>query len=84
MFAMIPYSLRDLAATLSHAGIHRSLGVHMSFVRSTTLDSWTEEQLQTMAVGGNQRGRTFFKQHVRFVSFLCCMPAMVGRIGRLA
>jgi len=35
----------------------------MSFVRSTTLDSWTEEQLQTMSVGGNQRGRTFFKQH---------------------
>lgn len=48
---------------LSCAGIHRSLGVHLSFVRSTTLDSWTDEQLQVMAVGGNQRARTFFKQH---------------------
>ncbi|KAK2079776.1 hypothetical protein QBZ16_002171 [Prototheca wickerhamii] len=37
--------------------------VHKSFVRSTTLDSWTEEQLAIMAVGGNGRARAFFKQH---------------------
>ena len=37
--------------------------MHLSFVRSTTLDTWTEDQLALMAVGGNQRARTFFKQH---------------------
>ncbi|KDD72330.1 hypothetical protein H632_c3505p0, partial [Helicosporidium sp. ATCC 50920] len=39
------------------------MGVHVSFVRSSTLDSWTEEQLQVMAAGGNARARSFFKQH---------------------
>lgn len=31
---------------MSCAGVHRSLGVHLSFVRSATLDSWTDEQLR--------------------------------------
>ncbi|EPS58315.1 hypothetical protein M569_16500, partial [Genlisea aurea] len=45
------------------SGIHRSLGVHVSFVRSTTMDSWAPEQLKTMCFGGNNRAQVFFKQH---------------------
>ena len=40
--------------------MHRSLGVHLSFVRSVTMDSWSDKELEVMRVGGNRAMRDFF------------------------
>lgn len=45
------------------AAIHRRLGVHITFVRSTVLDKWNIDQLMHMIVGGNQNGINYFKKY---------------------
>eukprot|EP00467_Chlorarachnion_reptans_P015929 CAMPEP_0114525462 /NCGR_PEP_ID=MMETSP0109-20121206/22437_1 /TAXON_ID=29199 /ORGANISM="Chlorarachnion reptans, Strain CCCM449" /LENGTH=378 /DNA_ID=CAMNT_0001707045 /DNA_START=41 /DNA_END=1177 /DNA_ORIENTATION=- len=40
---------------LECAGKHRGMGVEMSFVRSLTLDAWSDPEVQLMLHGGNQR-----------------------------
>jgi len=43
------------------AGGQRGLGTHISFVRSTDLDEWTEQHLARMILGGNSKARVFFR-----------------------
>ncbi|KAL0590266.1 hypothetical protein ABG067_001511 [Albugo candida] len=45
---------------LECSGRHRGLGVHISFVRSVTMDSWTELQIKQMQMGGNEAFRREF------------------------
>jgi Putative GTPase activating protein for Arf len=43
---------------------HRGLGVQSSFVRSTTMDSWTPQQLTIMSIGGNRRLKEFMEVYM--------------------
>lgn len=42
---------------------HREYGIGVSFIRSVTMDQWTQEQVNMMKVGGNQRLRDFLTTH---------------------
>ncbi|XP_041768956.1 ADP-ribosylation factor GTPase-activating protein 1 isoform X2 [Anopheles merus] len=44
---------------LECSGKHRGLGVHLSFVRSVSMDKWKDIELEKMKVGGNRKAREF-------------------------
>lgn len=44
------------------SGIHRSMGVKVSFVQSTTMDSWKPLHLRMMELGGNRRFMDFMQE----------------------
>ncbi|KAG7027960.1 ADP-ribosylation factor GTPase-activating protein AGD7 [Cucurbita argyrosperma subsp. argyrosperma] len=48
---------------LECSGKHRGLGVHISFVRSVTMDSWSEIQIKKMEAGGNEQLNAFLAQY---------------------
>ncbi|KAG7803560.1 hypothetical protein KL944_001513 [Ogataea haglerorum] len=43
------------------SGIHRSMGTHISRVKSVDLDSWTDEQVKSMVMWGNERANLFWE-----------------------
>mmetsp|Transcript_10552 Transcript_10552/g.14564 ORF Transcript_10552/g.14564 Transcript_10552/m.14564 type:complete len:466 (+) Transcript_10552:42-1439(+) len=46
------------------SGIHRNLGVHISFVRSVNLDSWTVKQVEFMEEWGNGRANEYYEANI--------------------
>ncbi len=48
---------------LDCSATHRSMGVHLTFVRSVDLDEWTQSQIDAMRLGGNANARSYFRKH---------------------
>jgi len=42
---------------------HRNLGTHISKIRSLIFDSWNDQQLAQMRVGGNEAFIQFIEEH---------------------
>ncbi|KAJ6130648.1 hypothetical protein N7512_003428 [Penicillium capsulatum] len=53
---------------LNCAGTHRGLGVHISFVRSITMDAFKHAEIQRMELGGNEPWKSFYDAHPVTVS----------------
>nr|XP_017195850.1 ADP-ribosylation factor GTPase-activating protein 1 isoform X3 [Oryctolagus cuniculus] len=51
---------------LECSGRHRGLGVHLSFVRSVTMDKWKDLELEKMKVGGNAKFREFLESQADY------------------
>ncbi|CAF1190219.1 unnamed protein product [Rotaria sordida] len=51
---------------LQCSGKHRGLGVHLSFVRSITMDKWKDIELEKMKVGGNRQAKEFFSNQLNY------------------
>jgi len=48
---------------LECSGQHRGLGVHLSFVRSVTMDKWKDSELNKMKAGSNAKAKAFLEDH---------------------
>jgi ADP-ribosylation factor GTPase-activating protein 1 len=48
---------------LNCSGVHRGYGVHISFVRSISMDSWSDKQLKCMNLGGNKNLAEFLAEY---------------------
>lgn len=59
------------------AGEHRSLGVHVSFVRSLTLDALKPDEMRALTMSGNSKMRTFLAAESVGVSPNVRLPANV-------
>lgn len=53
---------RLLSDPFSDGGV-TGFGVHISFVRSITMDKWSDDQLKKMTLGGNEAFKTFMESY---------------------
>ncbi|KAG2196238.1 hypothetical protein INT47_007665 [Mucor saturninus] len=47
------------------SGIHRSLGVHISKVKSVDLDTWVQDQVENMVRWGNERANKYWEANLK-------------------
>lgn len=64
------------------SGVHRSLGVHYSKVRSLTLDDWEPESIKVMAELGNTIVNKIYEANVP-IDFVRATPNCIGSVREM-
>eukprot|EP00475_Leptophrys_vorax_P027996 TRINITY_DN4016_c0_g1_i1.p1 TRINITY_DN4016_c0_g1~~TRINITY_DN4016_c0_g1_i1.p1 ORF type:complete len:400 (-),score=83.47 TRINITY_DN4016_c0_g1_i1:1328-2527(-) len=65
------------------AGVHRQMGVHISFIRSTELDLWRPDQMNRMVAGGNLKAASFFKSKGEEIENVPAREKYTGKAAKL-
>ncbi|KAI8066689.1 hypothetical protein BC940DRAFT_239876 [Gongronella butleri] len=68
---------------LDCSGVHRGFGVHISFVRSISMDKWFDDQLKKMDIGGNLKAKTFFESQSDYSPSLTMQQKYSSRFAAL-
>lgn len=68
---------------LECSGKHRGLGVHLSFVRSISMDKWKDLELEKMKVGGNRQAKEFLNSQPDYDSSMSLQQRYNSRAAAL-
>ncbi|KAG8970454.1 hypothetical protein FRC03_008651 [Tulasnella sp. 419] len=59
------FIIRGVFVCIRCSGIHRSMGTHISKVKSVDLDMWTPEQMASIMKWGNARANLYWEAHLK-------------------
>lgn len=68
---------------LECSGKHRGLGVHLSFVRSTSMDKWKDIELEKMKSGGNKTFKDFLESQSDYTTSMTFQEKYNSRAAAL-
>ena len=61
------YLIARIWVCVECSGKHRLLGLHLSQIKSITMDKWSEKEVQKVRAGGNKNFKEFLEAHDDFI-----------------
>ena len=61
------YLIARIWVCVECSGKHRLLGLHLSQIKSITMDKWSEKEVQKVRAGGNKNFKEFLEAHDDYI-----------------